>query len=254
MEAPQPATQPGGLSLNSIGQFVKKYWSDYLILFLVAGTVVTLDQMIKVWVRANVPLGGDWLPAWLSWLLPYARVRYWYNSGAAFGLFQNGNTIFMILAVIVAGAILYYLPRTARKDWWLRLALCMQFAGALGHFVDRIQFGHVTDFISVGNFAIFNIADASITVGVAILILGVWLTERAEKRRQAALAAGTPAADKNEAPLPTNEASGPEDKAKAAYQNPAPGGVREASPELSVGDPAAGDGGESSLIKGSKGE
>jgi len=138
-----------------------------------------------VLVRQNIPLGGDWLPSWLGWLMPYARVRYWYNSGAAFGLFQNGNTIFKILAVIVACAILYYLPRTARKDWWLRLALAMQFSGALGNFVDRVQFGHVTDFISVGTFAIFNIADASISVGVAILVLGVWITERIEKRRLA---------------------------------------------------------------------
>ena len=188
MSTPQPAEQTKRSTLGSFIIFIQKNWSDYLLLFLVAAFIITSDQMAKVWVRDHVPLGSDWLPAQLGWLMPYARIRFWYNSGAAFGLFQNGNLIFMILAVIVGCGILYYYPRVSRKDWWLRLALMLQFSGAIGNLTDRIQFGHVTDFISVGSFAIFNIADASITVGVAVLILGVWITEAAEKRRKAAAA------------------------------------------------------------------
>jgi len=196
---PQPVMQPKRLSLNAIVTFIKRYWYDYVILLLVAVIIVTSDQLAKIWVRANVPLGGDWLPSQLTWLMPFARIRYWYNSGAAFGLFANGNLVFMVLAIIVAGVILYYFPRVSRKDWWLRLALMLQFSGAVGNLTDRIQFGHVTDFISVGNFAIFNIADASISVGVAVLILGVWINEMADKRRAAAQKATAPAAGKGEA-------------------------------------------------------
>ncbi len=194
MDIYPPGKNPGQMNLESIGHLIKKYWADYLILLLIAGSIIGFDQWTKAWVRANVALGGDWLPGGLSWLMPFARVRYWYNSGAAFGIFQNGNTIFKILAVIVACAILYYLPRTSRKDWWLRLALSMMFAGALGNLIDRFQFGHVTDFISVGNFAIFNVADSSISVGVAVMILGVWLTEQADKRHAAETAAAAKAA------------------------------------------------------------
>ncbi|MGD0751306.1 MAG: signal peptidase II [Anaerolineales bacterium] len=198
MNVPQPAMQPKRLSLNAIVTFLKNYWFDYLVLLLVAVIIVTSDQLAKVWVRANVPLGGDWLPAQLALLMPFARIRFWYNSGAAFGIFANGNYLFMVLAIIVAGAILYYFPRVSRKDWWLRLALMLQFSGAVGNLTDRIQFGHVTDFISVGNFAIFNIADASISVGVAVLILGVWITEMAEKRRAAAQKVAAPSPDEGE--------------------------------------------------------
>ena len=198
MNVPQPAMQPKRLSLNAIGNFLKNNWGDYVLLFLVAGIIVTTDQLAKVWVRANVPLGGDWLPGPLAWLMPYARIRFWYNSGAAFGIFQNGNLVFMLLAVIVAGAILYYFPRISRKDWWLRLALMLQFSGAVGNLTDRIQFGHVTDFISVGSFAIFNIADASISVGVAVLILGVWINDMADKRRAAAKTAAQSAPGEGE--------------------------------------------------------
>jgi len=58
----------------------------------------------------------------------------------------------------------------------------MQLAGAAGNLVDRLTLGKVTDFISVSTFAVFNVADASISVGVAALLLGVWLKERAERR------------------------------------------------------------------------
>ncbi len=183
---PSLSSRQDNLIWNSIAAFIKNYWTDYVITFLIAVVIVGIDQWAKVLVRANVPLGGDWLPKGLAWLLPYARIRYWYNSGAAFGIFQNGNLVFTILAIIVACAILYFLPRTSRKDWWLRLALGLQFSGAVGNLVDRLQFGHVTDWISVGNFAIFNIADASISVGVAVLVLGVWINEMADKRRLAA--------------------------------------------------------------------
>ncbi len=198
MNIPQPAMQPKRLSLNAIMSFIRNYWFDYAVLILVAVIIVTSDQLAKVWVRAHVALGGDWLPSQLAWLMPYARIRFWYNSGAAFGIFANGNLVFMVLAIIVAGAILYYFPRVARKDWWLRLALMLQFSGAVGNLTDRIQFGHVTDFISVGNFAIFNIADASISVGVVVLILGVWITDMVDKRRAAAQKAAAPVPDEGE--------------------------------------------------------
>jgi signal peptidase II len=188
MDAPQPAAQPGQFSVVGTGRYIRDHWRDYAVLFLTGGALIALDQWTKALVRANVPLGGDWLPAWLAWLLPYARIRYWYNSGAAFGFFQSGNLIFEILAIIVGGVIIYYFPRVAHKDWWLRLAMGMQFAGAVGNLIDRLIFAHVTDFISVGNFAVFNVADASISVGVAVLVLGAWITERAAKKTAASAA------------------------------------------------------------------
>ena len=183
MNEPQPAIQPKRFGLNTITEFLKQTWRAYLYLFLVGGILIGFDQWTKALVRANMTLGSDWLPSWLSWLMPFARIRYWYNPGAAFGIFQNGNMVFTVLAIIVTFLILYYYPLAVHEGWWLRLAMAMQFAGALGNLIDRLMFKHVTDFISVGNFAIFNIADASISVGVAVLILGVWWKDRADKRR-----------------------------------------------------------------------
>ncbi|HNC87860.1 MAG TPA: signal peptidase II [Anaerolineales bacterium] len=154
---------------------------DYLVLFGVGGTSIALDQWTKWLVRTNIEFGMQWLPDSLMWLSPYARIVHWYNKGAAFGMFQNGNIVFTILAFIVIGAIIYYYPRVEAGDWTLRLAMGLQLGGAAGNLIDRLRVGQVTDFISVGTFPVFNIADASISVGVAVLLLGVWLNERKEK-------------------------------------------------------------------------
>lgn len=158
---------------------------DYALLFGVAGVSVAFDQWTKWWVRENIAFGGEWLPDWLMWLSPYARLVHWYNSGAAFGMFQNGNLVFTILAFLVIGAIIYYFPHAEPDDWTLKLAMGLQLGGAMGNLIDRLLMGKVTDFISVGAFPVFNIADASISVGVAILLLGIWLKEREEKSKAA---------------------------------------------------------------------
>jgi len=157
---------------------------DYLVLFGIAGVIVALDQWTKWLVRTNLPFQGTWLPEGWDWLSPYARIVHWSNSGAAFGMFQNASLVFTILAFVVIGAILYYFPRVGADDWPLRAAMGMQLAGALGNLIDRLtQDWQVTDFISIGNFPVFNIADSSISIGVVVLILGVWWKERQEAKQ-----------------------------------------------------------------------
>lgn len=162
---------------------MNRYWRDYATLVGLAGIIIALDQWTKWLVRTNLPFQGAWLPGWLDWLAPYARIVNWSNSGAAFGTFQNGNTVFTVLAIIVIAAILYYFPRVDSHDWTLKLAMGLQLGGAAGNLIDRLLLHRVTDFIAVGAFPVFNVADASISIGVAVLLLGVWLKERSEKRR-----------------------------------------------------------------------
>jgi signal peptidase II len=163
---------------------LKKYFSNTRWLFIVATIIVVVDQITKILVRRYLPLGEMWNP-W-EWMMPYARLIHINNTGAAFGMFKNGNPIFMTLAVIVSGAIIYYYPRVPANEKLIRFSLSLQLAGAVGNLIDRIIFGQVTDFVSVGNFAIFNVADSSITVGVAILLIAVWWQERNERKKEAA--------------------------------------------------------------------
>ena len=160
---------------------MKKILREYGFLGLVSLTIIVLDQWTKFWVRSQLGYGESWAP-W-DWLLPYMRIIHAQNTGAAFGMLQGLNAVFTVLAIVVSCVILYYFPRVPKEDWLLRLALALQFAGAVGNLIDRITEGYVTDFISVGMFPVFNIADASISIGVALLILAMWLKEKEQKSR-----------------------------------------------------------------------
>lgn len=155
---------------------LKRYLRDYASLLAIAFTIVTFDQWTKMLVRTNLAFGDMWSP-W-PWLTPYLRIVHWKNTGAAFGMLPGLGDVFTVLAVIVAVAILYYYPRIPREDWYLRLAMALQFSGALGNFIDRLLLGSVTDFVSIGPFPVFNVADACITMGTVILIAGMWYKER----------------------------------------------------------------------------
>jgi signal peptidase II len=162
----------------------RKILGDYLYLIIVAGSIIALDQVTKTIVRLNLAFQEVWVPA--AWLEPYARIVHWKNIGAAFGMLQDVsmvNRIISILAILVSVAILYYFPRVPRKERVMRFALGLQLGGAIGNLIDRLTQGYVTDFISVGNFPVLNIADASISVGVAILVIAMWIHDRREKER-----------------------------------------------------------------------
>lgn len=158
---------------------LKKLFKNYWFFVLIAGFIIILDQWTKSLVRANLGLGEVWSP-W-PWLTPYARVVHWYNTGVAFGMFQDHGLLFTVLNSVIAGFIMIFYPRLSENDWFLKVALSMQFGGAVGNLIDRMTIGHVTDFVSIGNFAVFNVADASVTVGVVVMILGLWIQEKKEK-------------------------------------------------------------------------
>ena len=183
---------------------MKRHLSDYTFLLTIAGLVVLLDQIGKHMVRTLLPPSATWAP-W-QWMLEYARFAHVQNTGAAFGMFQGMNSVFTILAIVVSIAILYYFPLIPREDLLIRIALSLQLGGALGNLIDRLARGYVTDYIALGSFAVFNIADASISIGTVLLLLGMWLKER---KIQAAKRQIAPSADsENPSQVVPEEAKG----------------------------------------------
>ncbi|MCJ7519380.1 MAG: signal peptidase II [Anaerolineaceae bacterium] len=164
---------------------MKKALKSYSVLIPTAGVLIALDQWTKAIVRQNLNLGEMWMP--LDWLSPYARIVHWYNTGVAFGMFRDKNLLFSILALAISVFLIIFYPKLTEEDWFLRIALGMQLGGSLGNLIDRVTIGHVTDFISVGNFPVFNFADASISVGVVVMILGLWIEDRKENQKKKAL-------------------------------------------------------------------
>ncbi len=163
----------------------RSWYRDWLLLSTVP-TVLFLDQISKLIIKNTLVLGESW-PA-----EGFFRITYGTNSGTAFGLFPN-QTLFLIIASFIAIGFLVYFYRThARPRPLLRVAIGLQLGGALGNLLDRIAYGSVVDFIDVGWWPIFNLADSSILVGMAILIGVLVLFDKGSKPEEA-VESGSPA-------------------------------------------------------------
>ncbi len=99
--------------MNSTISPLKKRLADYSVLFLIAGSVILLDQMTKAVVRQNLMAGEIYRPE--LWISRYIRLLHLKNTGAANGLFQNFNDILAVFPFFVALAILYYFPRVPAR-------------------------------------------------------------------------------------------------------------------------------------------
>ena len=93
------------------------------------------------------------------------------NSGAAFGLFKGRSVFFTVSTVIVITFICFYIIRGGCKDLMTLTALGLILGGAAGNLIDRAAFGYVIDFLDFRIWPVFNIADASITIGAFILAI-----------------------------------------------------------------------------------
>jgi signal peptidase II len=155
-------------------------WQWNMLLFLIALLVVAADQLSKVWIRSNLLVGQSLFEA------GFFRIIHVNNTGAAFGLFQGQSFLLTIVALVGITVLLVYVLVIYRKFPLLdnrlgRSTLGLVLGGAVGNLVDRLRFGYVTDFISVGLWPAFNIADSAITVGVILFAYSFLRSARAEK-------------------------------------------------------------------------
>jgi signal peptidase II len=163
-------------------------FAERTMLILIAAMVIVLDHITKLLVESSLPLYSSWTP-FPEWL-PFVRITHVSNTGAAFGIFPEGSSFFMIVAIIVSAVILLYNFQLPAHHRPLRLALGLQLGGALGNLIDRFRLGHVTDFVDIGPWAVFNVADLSIVTGVVVLGF-IMLIEQRQSRQQAQTGIGS---------------------------------------------------------------
>jgi signal peptidase II len=164
-----------------------------LILPVTAALVLVADQVTKHLVATRLEAGQPW--DMIPWLAPVFSITHVTNTGVAFGLLQGLGNLFVVAHAIAAVAIIVYSRRLPPGQWLLRLALGLALGGALGNFVDRVRQGYVVDFIDVNfwpftDFPVFNVADSSIVVGVALLIGLLMWEDRQERLKQQAAEGG----------------------------------------------------------------
>ena len=138
-------------------------WYRDRVLLLTVPAVLSIDQLTKFLVRANLRVGESWPSEGLF------RLTHGTNTGSAFGLFPNQTLILIVASVLAMGFLVYFYRAHALPRPLLRFAIALQLGGALGNLIDRLNAGAVVDFIDVGWWPIFNLADSSIVVGLVIL-------------------------------------------------------------------------------------
>ena len=147
----------------------KILWREWIVVSTAIAALLA-DQVTKYLVRANMAVGESW-PA-----EGFFRFTHGTNSGSAFGLFQDYTLILTIASLFAIGFIIYFYQSHSDGSWITKITVGLLLGGAVGNLIDRLIAGRVTDFIDVGPWPIFNIADSSITVGITLLIANLLLT------------------------------------------------------------------------------
>lgn len=152
-----------------------------MLYYIIAIIIITLDQFTK-WLIVKELEIGESIPV-IENVLYITSSR---NQGAAWGILQNQMWFFYVITVIVVIGIVIYIQKHARNQRLLGIALGLMLGGAMGNFVDRIFHKEVVDFVQtyIGSypFPIFNIADSSLCVGVALLFIHMLFEDKQKKK------------------------------------------------------------------------
>ena len=145
--------------------------SDAIRLIAVTTSVAAIDQLTKFLLTSTIDAQRmaprvEIVDGWLA-------LEYTENRGAAFGLFSGLAPILVAVSIAILAALLLHFLRRARPPLWQTVATGAISGGAIGNLIDRVRLGYVIDFVSVGPWPNFNVADSAITIGVLVLMWGM---------------------------------------------------------------------------------
>ena len=146
-------------------------------MYLVALILLSLDQFSKYLITQKMSL-ADSMPVIKS----IFHITYVENTGIAFGLFPQGQILFITISLIIILVIVFFERKKALKSPWERFCLGLVLGGALGNLVDRLRFGFVIDFLDFRIWPVFNLADSGVCIG-GILMAFFLLKKRPSKER-----------------------------------------------------------------------
>ena len=149
--------------------------SKYIILICLAGLVITLDQISKLYIAHHFELHES------ATVIPhFFNLTYVRNTGAAFGLLSKAPEsfripFFIIIPLVALTIIVLIFKKNQETQLLMITALSLILGGAIGNFIDRLRFNYVIDFLDFHWFSkyhwpAFNVADSTIVAGVLLLI------------------------------------------------------------------------------------
>ncbi|QLK85810.1 signal peptidase II [Staphylococcus sp. 17KM0847] len=148
---------------------MKRHYYIGLSLFIIF-VILIGDQLTKWLIATQMKVGESFvvIPHFLS-------ITSHRNDGAAWGILSGQMFFFYIVTVVIIVALIMFYVKETKGNMLMQVAISLLLAGAVGNFIDRVRHGEVVDFIDTVffsyDFPIFNIADASLTIGVVLLVI-----------------------------------------------------------------------------------
>ena len=142
--------------------------------------LVAADQLVKILVRANIPMGAS-----MPFLPGLVELTYVQNTGAAFSIFKDHTWLLTIISAVVAAAIAAALIKRVVAHPFGVITLSVVLAGAVGNLIDRALFGFVTDMFNLQfmHFPVFNVADICVVCGgIAFCVYFLFFYDKLEKK------------------------------------------------------------------------
>lgn len=141
--------------------------------------IIVVDQITKLIISENMDIGESFR------LIPYIiNIHYVRNKGAAFGMLADQRWIFMTFSVLALGIMFFILKKTKKRSHLFYISMAFIIGGGIGNMIDRTAYGSVIDFVEFDfvDFAVFNIADAFLTVGVIMMAVYLLFFEKKDKQ------------------------------------------------------------------------
>jgi signal peptidase II len=135
----------------------------------IAALVAGIDQLTKLAVSTSLGPGGPGSD--LDVVNGWVRLEYVENRGAAFGLFAGLGPLLAVASIAILVVMLDHFRREGHMSHWQTVAIGLIVGGAVGNLIDRIRLGYVVDFVAIGPWPNFNVADSAVTLGVVALLL-----------------------------------------------------------------------------------
>ena len=154
------ALAPVSVAERSLGAEARQWVG----LGVVAAAALVADQLTKWVVTGELRLGES-----VEVVGPFTIHRV-QNSGIAFGLFASATSVVIVLTTVAVAWMLFFFARSGSRHPVIPAALGLLIGGSVANLIDRVRLGHVTDFLDLGWWPAFNLADTFIVLGVAILL------------------------------------------------------------------------------------
>lgn len=138
-----------------------------VIVGLVGIVIFALDQLTKYMVVKEIGMGGFWQPLQA---LPFLRVYPSINTGTACGYFPQLSFVFTLAPFFILAIVVLFYRSQRQPGWLLSIGVGLIIGGAFGNLVDRLRLGYVVDFVQVGSFPIFNVADSAVSTAVVLML------------------------------------------------------------------------------------